>query len=195
MWSQLNHRNILNLLGYYYDESQLTVAWMATPWQPNGHILAYIQTHDPDPSHRLKLVRIFPLKVEPPLCISNALTQALDTARGLAYLHARSPPVSHGDIKPVGIQLNAHWSTPHSHLKENTLVDNGGNALICDFGLARLIEGIPSGLTTSRTTSYTPRYAAPELFEKENASHTLQSDVWGWGCLVLVVCSEGVIIV
>lgn len=72
-------------------------------------------------------------------------------------------------------------------LKENTLVDNHGNAMLCDFGLARILEDDPSGLTTTRSTKYTTRYACPELLMVERARHTLKSDIWAWGCLVLGV--------
>lgn len=49
------------------------------------------------------------------------------------------------------------------------------------------MQDVPSGLTTAKTANWTTRYAAPELVSVEEASHTLQSDVWAWGCLVLVV--------
>lgn len=44
----------------------------------------------------------------------------------------------------------------------NTLVDNGGNVLLCDFGLTKVIQEAPSGLTTT-AFAYTSLYAAPEL--------------------------------
>lgn len=59
-------------------------------------------------------------------------------------------------------------------------------AVLCDFGLARLTDGQPSGLTTSKTVKGSTRYMSPELLE-EDAVHTLRSDVWAYGCLVLKV--------
>lgn len=70
--------------------------------------------------------------------------------------------------------------------QENTLVDLSGNAMLCDFGLARLLEDEPSGLTTTSRSKYTLFYASPELLN-EDARHTLKSDVWAWGCLFLGV--------
>lgn len=59
--------------------------------------------------------------------------------------------------------------------------------MLCDFGLAKVIEDVPSGLTTTSTPSCSVRYAAPELIVGDGSPHTLQSDVWAWGCVLLVV--------
>lgn len=73
---------------------------------------------------------------------------------------------------------------PH---KENTLVNDAGDAMLCDFGLARILEDVPSGLTTTSAPGCTLRYAAPELVAGDGSVHSLASDVWAWGCLLLVV--------
>lgn len=59
--------------------------------------------------------------------------------------------------------------------------------MLCDFGLARVLEEVPSGLTTSKVTLGTPRYASPELVMEDDPLRDLPSDVWAWGCLVLEV--------
>lgn len=69
----------------------------------------------------------------------------------------------------------------------NVLITDLVEAVLCDFGLARHPNGQPSGLTTTRTIKGSTRYMSPELLE-ENAVHTLPSDVWAYGCLVLKVC-------
>lgn len=74
-----------------------------------------------------------------------------------------------------------------SFLQENTLVDDQGNAQLCDFGLAKILDDVPSGLTITKTTAWSLRYAAPELVANREKLHTLRSDVWAWGCLALVV--------
>lgn len=71
--------------------------------------------------------------------------------------------------------------------KENTLIDDDGNAQLCDFGLAKVLENVPTGLTTTTPPACTLRYAAPELVKAEALLHTLKSDVWAWGGLVLAV--------
>lgn len=57
----------------------------------------------------------------------------------------------------------------------------------CDFGLARVMDNQPSGLTTTTTVKGTTRYLSPELLLDDNAEKTLQSDVWAWGCAVYEV--------
>lgn len=59
--------------------------------------------------------------------------------------------------------------------------------MLCDFGVSRLEEEVPSGLTTKRGGEGTTRYMSPELVSTDGARHTLQSDVWAWGALFLVV--------
>lgn len=72
-------------------------------------------------------------------------------------------------------------------LQENTLVNERGRAVLCDFGLARILDDEHTGLTTTDTTKYTTRYASPELVMREGAVHSLRSDMWAWGCLLLDV--------
>lgn len=114
----------------------------------------------------------------------------MDTALGLKYLHSLSPPVCHGDIKPVSstslLDISVTLLTPRG--QENTVIDDDGNAQLCDFGLAQILDTEPSGLTTTNTTSCSLRYAAPEIIKSNKRAHGLESDVWAWGCLVLVVC-------
>ncbi|KIO17707.1 hypothetical protein M407DRAFT_84706, partial [Tulasnella calospora MUT 4182] len=96
-----------------------------------------------------------------------------DIAAGLKYLHDFSPPICHGDLKPA-----------------NVLVKEGIDAVLCDFGVSSFIQesGAASGLTTSKSIKGSARYMSPELFPEEgNPKHTLQSDVWAWGCTVFEV--------
>ncbi|KAG8904916.1 hypothetical protein FRB99_001014 [Tulasnella sp. 403] len=91
----------------------------------------------------------------------------LDTARGLQYLHSLDPPLCYGDIKAL-----------------NVLINDQHRAVFCDFGLAKAMEGMPSGLTTSTfNQSGSLPYESPELL-LGTSTRTPQSDVWAWGCLV-----------
>lgn len=60
-------------------------------------------------------------------------------------------------------------------------------AMLCDFGLAKVVSEDPTGLTTSEIAKGTLRYASPEIVIQKNIKSPLKSDVWAWGCLVLVV--------
>ncbi|KAG8917545.1 hypothetical protein FRC01_002381 [Tulasnella sp. 417] len=48
-----------------------------------------------------------------------------------------------------------------------------------------------SGLTTSRSTKGSIRYMSPELFQ-DNSKHTLESDVWAWGCTAFEVLTGNI---
>ncbi|KAG8986246.1 hypothetical protein FRB90_004125, partial [Tulasnella sp. 427] len=93
----------------------------------------------------------------------------LDAAEGLAYLHGLNPPVCHGDIKSA-----------------NVLVTEDIRGMLGDFGLSRVLEADPTGLTTSKTIKGSMRYMSPELVN-EGLGHTLQSDIWAFGCLALEI--------
>ena len=98
------------------------------------------------------------------------LTQILDVARGLEYLHTLPSPVVHGDIKGA-----------------NVLVDDDGCAKIGDFGLAKSTEEIITGLTTMDVPLGSIPWLAPELINESSPYHTTASDVWAFGYLALEV--------
>ena len=73
--------------------------------------------------------------------------------RGLAYIHERD--VIHRDIKP-----------------SNILVTDGGEARICDFGIARQLQTSASGSEVTYTGQQgSPRYMAPEVIRSERYSN------------------------
>ncbi|KAG8894521.1 hypothetical protein FRB99_001202, partial [Tulasnella sp. 403] len=88
-------------------------------------------------------------------------------AEALVYLHTHDPLIIHADIKA-----------------DNVLIDNDGEAMICDFGLSKLLQDIPSGFTTSNGQKGTTRWMAPEQFG-EKAVYTTQSDIYAFGCLII----------
>ena len=70
---------------------------------------------------------------------------ALDSARGLEYLHeCVTPPVIHRDFK-----------------SSNILLDSNFNAKVADFGLAKLGSDKVGGLVSTRVLG-THGYVAPE---------------------------------
>jgi len=150
VWANLKHPNVLPLLGFYLSDD-LGTAQLVSPFEEHGHIADYLQKARPSKAKRIDL--------------------ALDTAKGLAYLHGCDPPVYHGDLKPG-----------------NVLVNGGTRAVLCDLGLAKAMEGIPTGLTTSVTTFIgSTRYLSPELLLEDKPRRTLKSDIWAWACLLLEI--------
>lgn len=112
-------------------------------------------------------------------------SQAMDTGKALEYLHAQA--VCHGDLKPVSkfTRRSACFSCASCN-QENVLVSKARRAMLCDFGLARVVDDQPTGLTTSKILLGTCRYGSPEvvLFSQKR---TLEADIWSWGCLLFEV--------
>ncbi|KAG9037441.1 hypothetical protein FRB95_005731 [Tulasnella sp. JGI-2019a] len=101
-----------------------------------------------------------------PIDISGRMELVVQVAQGISYLHNLNPPVTHGDIKAA-----------------NTLVNQQGEAMLCDFGLAK--SNFRSGLETSDITAGTVRFCSPELFDE--VEHSPASDIWALGCLVVEI--------
>ncbi|KAG9021248.1 hypothetical protein FS837_007416, partial [Tulasnella sp. UAMH 9824] len=74
----------------------------------------------------------------------------------------------------------------------NVLVNESLDAVLCDFGVSSFVHesDAVSGLTTSNSIRGSPRYMSPELTLEEQLKHTLQSDVWAWGCTVFEIMTE-----
>ncbi|KAG8900396.1 hypothetical protein FRB99_006089 [Tulasnella sp. 403] len=110
---------------------------------------------------------------------SQRLALALDTAEGLEYLHRDEPeksPICHGDIKLSNVLV--------------TFIEGRPRALLCDFGLARVMD-TRSGLTTAGFhTSGTQLYFSPELVLEDEPYRTLESDMWAWGCLLYQILTS-----
>ncbi|XP_019176816.1 PREDICTED: probable receptor-like protein kinase At1g80640 [Ipomoea nil] len=141
----IQHPNIISLLGYsIHADTRLLVYEL----MQNGS-LEY-QLHGP--SHGSALAW------------HNRLKIALDTARGLEYLHEHcKPPVIHRDLKSSNILLDANF-----------------NAKISDFGLA-VRDGAQS--KNNIKLSGTVGYVAPEYLL--DGILTDKSDVYGFGVVLL----------
>lgn len=60
-------------------------------------------------------------------------------------------------------------------------------AILSDFGVSRVLDEIPSGLSTSNFIGGTLRYCCPELVKDSEDKKSLPNDIWAWGCTVLEV--------
>lgn len=57
--------------------------------------------------------------------------------------------------------------------------------MICDLGLAAVLQDKPTGLTTSDDFKGTIRYCSPQALN--GGAKNLKSDIWAWACVTLEV--------
>ncbi|KAG8058296.1 hypothetical protein GUJ93_ZPchr0002g24033 [Zizania palustris] len=141
----IRHLNIVSLLGFCIHEKNCFIVYEL---MENGSL----ETQLHGPSHGSALNWHIRMKI------------ALDTARGLEYLHEHcNPPVIHRDLKT-----------------SNILLDSDFNAKISDFGLA-----VTSGNHSKENLnlSGTLGYVAPEYLL--DGKLTEKSDVYAFGVVLL----------
>ena len=63
------------------------------------------------------------------------------------------------------------------------MVNDDRRGVLCDFGLAKIVQSIPPGLTTMGAPKGSMRWMAPELVDAPALKHTFATDIWAWGCL------------
>lgn len=142
---KIQHPNIISLLGYcIHDETKFIIYEL----MPNGSL----ETQLHGPSHGSALSWYMRMKI------------ALDSARGLEYLHEHCiPAVIHRDLK-----------------SSNILLDSNFNAKISDFGLA-VTDGTQN--KNNIKLSGTLGYVAPEYLL--DGKLTDKSDVYAFGVVLL----------
>ncbi|XP_027190783.1 probable LRR receptor-like serine/threonine-protein kinase At1g06840 isoform X2 [Cicer arietinum] len=149
--SRLHHRNLVSLIGYCDEEGEQMLVY---EFMSNGTLRDHLSVTS-----------------EKPLPFSMRLKIALESAKGLMYLHTEAdPPIFHRDVKST-----------------NILLDSKFTAKVADFGLSRLapvpdVQGIVPG-HVSTVVKGTPGYLDPEYF----LTHTLtdKSDVYSIGVVFL----------
>nr|XP_029121889.1 protein NSP-INTERACTING KINASE 1 isoform X2 [Elaeis guineensis] len=105
------------------------------------------------------------LKRKPPLDWTTRKRIALGAARGLLYLHEQcDPKIIHRDVKAA-----------------NILLDDCCEAIVGDFGLAKLLDHRDSHVTTA--VRGTVGHIAPEYLSTGQSSE--KTDVFGFGILLL----------
>ncbi|KAG8900387.1 hypothetical protein FRB99_006095, partial [Tulasnella sp. 403] len=122
-----------------------------------------------------------------------------------ALKHKRITPLMGFAILEIGACLISPWcdnGNALEYLKKcpsvdrrrlcNVLINNEGDAMLCDFGLSKLLQDVPSGFTTTTRQKGTTRWMAPEQFG-EHAVYTTQSDIYAFGCLVIGMISPFII--
>ncbi|KAG0448635.1 hypothetical protein HPP92_027722 [Vanilla planifolia] len=102
---------------------------------------------------------------QPPLDWSTRKQIALGSARGLSYLHEHcEPKIIHRDVKAA-----------------NILLDEEFEAVVCDFGLAKLMDYKDTHVTTA--VRGTIGHIAPEYLSTGKSSE--KNDVFGYGIMLL----------
>eukprot|EP00204_Picochlorum_oklahomense_P000061 CAMPEP_0118799260 /NCGR_PEP_ID=MMETSP1161-20130426/1539_1 /TAXON_ID=249345 /ORGANISM="Picochlorum oklahomensis, Strain CCMP2329" /LENGTH=1158 /DNA_ID=CAMNT_0006726935 /DNA_START=401 /DNA_END=3877 /DNA_ORIENTATION=+ len=87
---------------------------------------------------------------------------ATDAAKGMLYLHSRSPPIIHRDLKSPNLLVDALW-----HVK------------ISDFNLSRALEKDSFSSSLQITN---PRWLAPEILRGEHGGKA--ADVYSFGIVL-----------
>ncbi|KAI0075454.1 kinase-like protein [Panus rudis PR-1116 ss-1] len=87
-------------------------------------------------------------------------------AQGLAYLHSQR--ILHGNMKCA-----------------NILVTNQGESVICDFGMAKVIEDVTEqAISLTLTRQGSVRWLAPEIMSGDVESPTLATDVYSFSLTI-----------
>ncbi|RDB21849.1 hypothetical protein Hypma_011051 [Hypsizygus marmoreus] len=113
-----------------------------------------------------------------PMSDEDKLHLITQVALGLRYLHERKPPIIHGDIRAA-----------------NVLINNNGQAVLTDYGLAFIIE---SSDFTSIKTAGNCRWTAPEIMNpsdddesvESSPPFTLASDIFAFAMFAVEVFTE-----
>lgn len=109
-----------------------------------------------------------------PLTWGSLRTILRITLDALAHAHARK--VVHRDIKPANILLHGATGT-------------GPLIRLSDFGIARPLESMGSGVPEDRGISGTPSYMAPEQFEGAWRDYGPWTDLYALGCVAYQLAS------
>ncbi|KAH3767537.1 Serine/threonine-protein kinase CTR1 [Pelomyxa schiedti] len=139
---QLRHPNIVLFMGVSVDVTKYCIV---TEFVENGNLFTIL--------HR-ETCPIF-------LDFNQRETILADSARGIAYLHGRTPPIMHRDLKSANVLITADL-----------------HAKLADFGLSKVFDS-PG---TTMTMVGTPQWAAPEVLRGETYSE--KADVYAFGCIM-----------
>eukprot|EP01091_Cochliopodium_minus_P009735 TRINITY_DN2463_c0_g1_i1.p1 TRINITY_DN2463_c0_g1~~TRINITY_DN2463_c0_g1_i1.p1 ORF type:complete len:765 (-),score=220.89 TRINITY_DN2463_c0_g1_i1:77-2197(-) len=143
--SQLRHPNILLFLGASIDYPSI---FYITEYVPKGNLRQILETES--------------------LLWRTKVSLAMDTARGMNYLHKINPPILHRDLKSL-----------------NLLVDDKYSIRVADFGLGKLKDVQQKANTRMGTVNW----VAPEIL-RETDPYTEKADVFSFGIVLWEILTE-----
>ncbi|VAH53122.1 unnamed protein product [Triticum turgidum subsp. durum] len=163
---EINHKNVVRLVGYCVDENALMVVM---EYIPKGNLS--------DILHRDSI----------PIALDTRLRIAIECAEALGYMHSQMyTQVIHGDIKPANILLDDGLSAKISDFGISRLVNTkSSNILLTGTHDACVSE---HGLMTLGVFSNASGYRAPEV--TDNRSVSQKADVYSFGILMLEVLTR-----
>mmetsp|Transcript_11187 Transcript_11187/g.69034 ORF Transcript_11187/g.69034 Transcript_11187/m.69034 type:complete len:751 (+) Transcript_11187:287-2539(+) len=148
MLESIHHKNIMKIYASWVDKKKHNINFI-TEMFTSGTLRQFRKRH--------KYLELKALK-----CWSRQIL------RGLLYLHGRTPPIIHRDLKCDNIFVNG----------------NTGEVKIGDLGLACLMK---VGQSTAHSVLGTPEFMAPELYE-ENYDERVDVYAFGMCLLELLTC-------
>ncbi|CAM6125425.1 unnamed protein product [Calypogeia fissa] len=152
MISMAVHRNLLRLQGFCITPSERILVY---PFMPNGSVASRLRASHPGDNFFGQPILDWPTRK----CI------ALGAARGLSYLHDHcDPKIIHRDVKAA-----------------NVLLDEEFEAVVGDFGLAKLLDYKDTHVTTA--VRGTVGHIAPEYLSTGKSSE--KTDLYGYGIMLL----------
>ncbi|XP_020226407.1 lysM domain receptor-like kinase 3 [Cajanus cajan] len=151
---KVHHANLVELIGYAASHEELFLVY---EYAQKGSLRSHL--HDPQNKGHSPLSWIMRVQI------------ALDTARGLEYIHEHTKThYVHRDIKTSNILLDASF-----------------RAKISDFGLAKLVGKANEGEISTTKVVGTYGYLAPEYLSDGLA--TTKSDVYAFGVVLFEIIS------
>ncbi|KAF1864026.1 hypothetical protein Lal_00031180 [Lupinus albus] len=162
------HRNLLRLYGFCMTATERLLVY---PYMSNGSVASRLKGNGNFLLlyRQQTLIYVFADTAKPALDWSTRKRVALGAGRGLLYLHEQcDPKIIHRDVKAA-----------------NILLDDYCEAVVGDFGLAKLLDHQDSHVTTA--VRGTVGHIAPEYLSTGQSSE--KTDVFGFGILLLELIS------
>ncbi|KAG8478574.1 hypothetical protein CXB51_028346 [Gossypium anomalum] len=159
------HRNLLRLIGFCTTPTERLLVY---PFMQNLSVAYRLRGTSSGPSYNVRLLSGTAAELkpgEPVLAWPTRKRIALGAARGLEYLHEHcNPKIIHRDVKAA-----------------NVLLDEDFEAVVGDFGLAKLVDVRRTNVTTQ--VRGTMGHIAPEYLSTGKSSE--RTDVFGYGIMLL----------